>query len=325
MINKKVSIILVTFNCESTIKDLLKSILYIDWKDLEIIIVDNGSKDATTQLIEETMPIFKKKLIIKFLKLNKNMGFCYAANIAVHNSSGEFLCFIDHIEMTSTFLRELIQCLELDNNLGAVQPKVINAYDKRFIDSYDFNENGSMRGKIASSYRKSRKILYCIGACCLTRRKTYECIGRFYDDFFTSPDVDFGWRLWLFGYSVKSVPNAEIYHKRGTLRNTEQLNLIFEYNSFKNKIAMIIQNLEMKNSVKYLVRMLRIPFLSLFSNPSYAYLGFKGILWNIRHMRRIIQRRYFIQHSRKIRDEEILGMLKHILPHSIVEEIKVKI
>ena len=325
MTERRVSIILATFNCEKTIKNLLKTILSIDWKNFELVITDNGSEDATTQIIEEMMPILKKKCIAKLLKLSKNMGYCYGANTAIDNSSGEFLCLIDHdIEMTPSVFRELIQRLELDGNIGAVQPKVINAYNRRFVDSYDFNEDGSMRGKEASSYTKDRKILYCIGACCMTRRKTYDHIGGLYDDFFLADDVDFGWRLWLYGYSVRAVPTVEIYHSRGTLRGKKQLEFIFEYNGFKNLIAMIIQNLEMKNLITYLARALRIAFFSSFRNPRGALVKGRATFWIAKHLSRIIERRYLIQNSRRICDAELIGMLKHVLPRSMAEIIKQK-
>ena len=67
MINPRVSIILVTFNSHRTIRALLKSILNLNWVDMELMLVDNGSNDDTTTIIKEMMPELQKKLSVNFL------------------------------------------------------------------------------------------------------------------------------------------------------------------------------------------------------------------------------------------------------------------
>jgi len=315
-IKGRVSLIVATFNCEKTIRNLLESVLSLDWEDLELIIVDNGSKDNTLLIIEEEMPELEKRCVTKLIKLPRNVGFCRAANVAVQNSLGEFLCFIDHdIEMMPQVLKELIARLESNNSIGAVQPKVISAYDRISIDSHDINEHGSIKGTNACLYKKSRRILYPIGACFATRRKTYDQIGGFYDDFFVgNADVDFGWRIWLFGYSVESVPSCEIYHTRGTLSKMERTRIL-GYNDFKNKTVMIIQNFEKKNVILFLPRLFREFLACLILNRSFQfYMRLKALVWVARHFKLFIKRRRFIQHSRKIRDEKLTGMLEYIFP-----------
>ncbi len=324
MIKNRVSIILVTFNSARTLEPLLKSILCLDCKDLELLIVDNKSNDVSLRIIDEILPELNKKLTLRLFRLDENIGFCSAANLAIQESSGEFLCIIDHdIEMTPSVIEELVYNLELNPTVGSVQPKVINANDKRFIDSYDINESGAIRGMDATLYRNSRKILYCIGACLVTRIKTFQEAGGFYNDFFVEKhDMDFGWRLWLLGYSNKTVPSAEIYHNRGTLRKGQQVNLMFEYHGFKNDLVMVIQNFETKNVPKYLLRFAPIPFFNILRNPVRGYIQAKSAFWVVCHLKLIMKRRYFIQSSRRVADDELVGMLEHIFPPSLTENLK---
>lgn len=269
------------------------------------------------------VPELEKKLLVKFFVANANIGFCAAANLATQKASGEFLCIIDHdIEMTPLVLDDLVANLETDNTVGAVQPKVVNAYDKRFIDSDDVNENGSIRGFEASLYINNRDILYPIGACFIVRRKTFQHVGGFYDDFFMgAQDIDFGWRLWLLGYKVKAILSVEIYHSRGTLREKKEVNLQLGYFSFKNKVVMVIQNFETKNIVKYFLRLIRIPFFHLLSNPSFGYYEIRALFWVAGHLKLTLKRRYMIQSFRKLPDDELMGMLKYIFPKPLNETI----
>jgi hypothetical protein len=270
------------------------------------------------------LPQLKKEFPVKFFKMRENVGYCSAANLAIQDSSGEYLCIIDHdIEMTPLVIRELVASLESDSSVGAVQPKIVNAYDKRLVDSYDINESGCTRGMEAALYTCSRKILYCVGACCVIRRKTFHQVGGFYDDFFVDKqDVDFGWRLWLYGYTVKSVPGVEVYHSRGILRNKEQINPIFEYNSFKNQIVMVVQNFETENLVRFLSRFVLITFFTLLRKPSRGYVQIKSYFWVVSHLKMIMKRRYSVQSSRKIADDKLLGMLKHVFPKPITEYLR---
>lgn len=320
--------ILVTFNSEETIEQLLGSIDAVDVTDLELIVVDNGSKDATTKIIEKRIENLRKKISVKFIKLPKNVGLYCSANIAVEESSGEFLCFIDHdIVITPPVIGELVKNLEEDSNLGAVQPKVVNALDKKIIDSYDISEDGSIRGMQASCYRKSRKILYPIGACFLTKRKIYDAIGGFDGDFFVGGgDVDFGWRLWLAGFYVKTIPRAKIYHKRGALRGQGRVHTIFRYHEIKNHMLMIIRNLEAKNLIIYLSKAIfNTLYDFIFGKPLERHLRLLAAIWIIKNLRRIILKRKTIQYSRKIKDDAIMGMLKHILPLSLAARARMKI
>lgn len=320
MKRKRVSIILVTFNSEETIEELLGSIGAVDVTDLELIVVDNGSRDGTTEIIENRIENLRKKIDVKLIRLHRNMGLYYSANIAVEESSGEFLCVIDHdIVFTPPVIGELVKNLKEDSNLGAVQPKVINAFNKKLIDSDDINEDGSIRGMQASYYQKSRKILYPMGACFLTNRKIYNTLLGFDNDFFVERgDIDFGWRLWLFGFYVKTVPRVKIYHKRGTLGGQKKIRTVLRYHRIKNDMLMLIQNLEAKNLVIYFpTRIFYTFFILIFGKPADRRLTLLAAIWIIKNLKHIMAKRKFIQHSRKIKDDAIMGMLQYILPPSL--------
>lgn len=316
MKEKKATIILATFNSQKTILNLLKSILYLKYDNLEVIIVDNASTDNTVAIINEILPQLQKKISIKLYFMKTNIGLYAALNLAAEKASGEYLCIIDHdIEMSPFVLEKLVSNLEADRSIGAIQPMIINAYDKRFIDSCDITESGSIRGNEASKYENYKDILYPMGACFVIRKKIFRQVGGFFNDFFVGEqDIDLGWRLWLFGYRVRVVYTVEIYHRRGTLRGEPRKDAQLEYSSFKNYSVMAIQNFEEKNLTKYLLKLVLVPLYELTYNPLSSYYKLKSSVWIVKNIKLILNRRYSIQSRRRIRDDELTKMLKHIFP-----------
>ncbi len=88
--NPLVSVILPTYNRGYIIERAIKSVLNQTYKNLELIIVDDGSTDNTEEIVKS---IEDKRII--FLKHKKNKGASSARNTGIKNSKGEYISFID--------------------------------------------------------------------------------------------------------------------------------------------------------------------------------------------------------------------------------------
>lgn len=87
----KVSVIVPAYNEENHIKACLDSIIENDLKDIEIIVINDGSTDSTSQILEE----YKTKYdIIKVIQ-KENEGQGSARNIGIDLAKGEFITFVD--------------------------------------------------------------------------------------------------------------------------------------------------------------------------------------------------------------------------------------
>jgi len=89
---KLVSIITPAFNCEKYIGYTIDSVLRQTYKNWEMIIVDDNSKDNTADVINGYLVNDNR---IRYYKLDENSGAAVARNKAVEMASGEFLAFLD--------------------------------------------------------------------------------------------------------------------------------------------------------------------------------------------------------------------------------------
>lgn len=89
--NPKISIIVVTYNNDKYIEKCLNSILVQSYKNIEIIVVDDGSTDKTFSIGTRYL---KKDLRIKFIH-QENMGVGSARNVGLRNASGDYITFVD--------------------------------------------------------------------------------------------------------------------------------------------------------------------------------------------------------------------------------------
>lgn len=86
-----VSIIVPVYNAEHYIEKCLKSLIYQDYNNLEIILIDDGSSDNGIYICEQIKKIDDRIKIIK----KQNEGVSVARNIGVQAATGEYIVFVD--------------------------------------------------------------------------------------------------------------------------------------------------------------------------------------------------------------------------------------
>lgn len=114
-----ISIVIPTYNRGDLIKRSVESILKQSYQDIEIIVVDDNSSDDTADQIKE---INSSK--VKYYRLDKNRGACFARNYGVKKSSGEYIAFQDSDDIwDSSKLEKQLEYL-ISNNLDIVSCKI---------------------------------------------------------------------------------------------------------------------------------------------------------------------------------------------------------
>jgi len=102
------SIVTPVYNREDTIDRCIESVLGQDFIDYEFIVIDDGSTDGTSEVINRYLPNEKLNL----LKLQENRGVNFARNKGIEAAIGEFITFLDSDDyLTPDALLEISNCI----------------------------------------------------------------------------------------------------------------------------------------------------------------------------------------------------------------------
>lgn len=85
----KVSVVIVYYKRRDTIEETLDSVLQQDYKNREIVVVDNHSDDGVRELVE------KRRANIRLVELPKNLGPCGGRNAGIQAAQGDFIVFLE--------------------------------------------------------------------------------------------------------------------------------------------------------------------------------------------------------------------------------------
>ncbi len=109
----KVSIVIPCYNVEKYIDKCLDSIVNQTYKDLEIICVDDGSKDSTAKIIKNYA---KKDERVKYFS-KKNEGVSAARNFGIDNAGGKYLVFIDSDDyVNEKYIEKMVDKIKSDKS-----------------------------------------------------------------------------------------------------------------------------------------------------------------------------------------------------------------
>lgn len=117
----KISIIVPVYNVEKYIGKCLESLVSQTFKDIEIIVVDDGSPDGSCKVYEQYAAKDDRIKIIK----KKNAGVSEARNTGIQNASGDFLMFVDSDDWMETDGCEILYNEYLKNRADLI---VADAY-----------------------------------------------------------------------------------------------------------------------------------------------------------------------------------------------------
>ena len=110
----KISIVISVFNEAGSIKNCLDSLLKQELKDYEIIVINDGSTDRTTEILQEYRN--EKKIL---LLEQKHLGPGAARNLGAKEATGEILVFVDaDMEFDRNFVKKLVGSIEKGKVVG---------------------------------------------------------------------------------------------------------------------------------------------------------------------------------------------------------------
>ena len=186
--NPKVSILMCVYNGESHLRQAVKSILEQTFKDFEFIIVDDGSKDSSWQILTEYST---KDSRIVLIQNEKNLGLEKSLNKGLAATKGEYFARQDADDVSITNRLQL-QVDFLDNHpeVGALGTSV------ELID-----DKGNTIGKnsLPTDHESLQSLLllnnFMHHSTLMVRRSLMQKLGGYDEDMRYAEDYDLWWRL----------------------------------------------------------------------------------------------------------------------------------
>jgi GT2 family glycosyltransferase len=301
-----VEVMILNYNGEKYLDECLSSLAQTRYPDFSILLIDNNSSDAGLDLVRSRFPH------VKIMQHQENLGFGRAYDLAFQTSeSGYFALLNNDTRVDPDWLEPLVRALLGNENLAAASAKLLFLEQPRVINhaggGMNFMGLGFDLGMFepdGDEYSTPRDVFFPSGAACVMRRSAYEKSGRFDPKFFMyHEDVDLGWRLRLYGYDIRCIPESKVYHAFGGT-SLKSSGMSFRNNlGYRHAIRSLIKNYQPVNLAKTLPLLIALGFRSYFRDGSINLV--RCVLWNIRHLPSSLKERSVIQKNRKKNDQEL--------------------
>jgi GT2 family glycosyltransferase len=213
-----VSVIILNWNGGSYIRQCLDSVLAQDYRNLEIIVVDNASEDGSQDIVRKN---YRDVVIVQN---QQNLGFSAGNNVGMKQARGDFILILNNdTELDPKCVTELKRSVDIGPRYGTSAPKIYLKDSPGTIAAAGivvFPDGLSIgRGRFEPGflYEKEEEVFFSSGCCALYRKEMLEDIkifDEYYDeDFFAyAEDTDLGWRARLRGWKCAYAPAALVYH-----------------------------------------------------------------------------------------------------------------
>lgn len=233
MKNKKLSVVVLSYNTRELLRDCLLSLKKVkDEVEFEVFVPDNGSSDRSVDMVLKEFPE------VKVVESEINLGFAAGNNLVRELVRGEYILFLnsDTVVHENT-LKETVKYLDEHRDVGAVTCKIVlpnGELDKDTRRSFITPWIGLVHLflKLDRLFPKSRlfaKYWYGYisedevheadalqGAFILTRKKVLDAVGWFDEDYFLDgEDLDLSWKIKEMGLKNMYYPKVEITHFKG--------------------------------------------------------------------------------------------------------------
>ena len=178
----KVSVIVPTYNRANRLEGTLRSIVSQTYQDFELIVVDDGSTDNTSKVIESFPSA-------QYLPMKKNSGVSKARNIGLACAKGKFICFLDSDDLWKEKKLE-IQIHWMESNTDNQVCYTDEIWVRNGVRVNQMNKHRKYTGDI---FRHCLALCIVSPSSVMIRAKLFSEIGNFDESLPACEDYD----LWL--------------------------------------------------------------------------------------------------------------------------------
>lgn len=245
------AIVILNYNGKKYLEKFLPSVLKHS-HGYPVYVADNDSTDDSVDFLHQYYPEIRQ------IHFPLNHGYAQGYNEALKEVNATYYCLLNSdIEVTEGWLTPLLDLIESNPVIAAVQPKILD-YNRQnyfehaggvggFLDvlGYPFT-----RGRLFDTREEDKgqyntppiRCFWASGACMIVRSEAYHQLGGFDGDFFAHmEEIDLCWRFHLAGLEVWASGDSVVYHVGGGTLDYQSPRKTFL--NFHNSLAMLYKNL----------------------------------------------------------------------------------
>ncbi|KJU83983.1 glycosyltransferase [Candidatus Magnetobacterium bavaricum] len=222
-----VSVVMLCYNRREDAREGLLHLTRQSYKNLDIVVVDNCSRDGTAEMVQQDYPD------VTLIRMPKNIG-VDAYNEGFRRSRGDYVIILDDDSFPSEgSIKRMVEKFQDDPTLGIV------AFDVRDYALYDnvCPETTVTLTATDSNSQASSGVVYIMsfnGAGAGVRREILDRVGGYPGEFFLyANELDLAFRVWEGGYRIEFFPDVVAYHKTSAVnRLSERAPFYYTRNTF---------------------------------------------------------------------------------------------
>lgn len=306
------SIVIVNYNGLRHLRECLDSIHAQDFRDFEVVFVDNASSDGSIEFMRANFP---QAVLVRS---EANLGFAGGNNLGFKHSRGELVFLLNNdTRLAPDALRKLAEAAAERPDVGVFSAFLINYADESLSDSggdtvYTNGFVAALGGYPVEIFNRRRLIASACGAAAMFRMPLLRKTGGFDEDFFLNfEDLDLSFRCRHLGESILFLPEARVYHK-GSASLGGKTSRLSVYYSERNQAWFLVKNFPAVFLARALPFLLLSKTLRLWQSARRGQLGayFSANIHGIAGLPRMLAKRRAILSASKLSSREFGSLLR---------------
>lgn len=237
----KVSVIIVNYNGKKFLKDCFGSLYHSNYPQskLEVIMVDNGSRDGSINFVRKNFPK------VKILRSEVN-NYCRANNLGIIKAKGEYVALLNNdTRVDKDWLLELVKAIIADRHIAAAGSKICfmdgRIESRGHVDLPNFYWKDRDKGLEDTAEGEKVEEVNSLSNCAiLYRKEALEDVGYLDEDFnMYMEDIDVCIRLKKKRWKLVYVPKSVVYHFHHGSTNSKDRPFFY---TEKNRLLLIAKH-----------------------------------------------------------------------------------
>ena len=257
--NELISIIIPVYNCEKYLKECIDSIIAQTYDNLEIVLIDDGSKDKSGEICDD----YEKRYLNAPIKLStdtdtvvkrnikvmhkQNEGACYARRDGAKIATSEYIMFVDGDDWIDANMVEVLARLFFDNVADVVTSGFDEGGDNKTFDSfepgiYEKESLDKLRNKIIYDIDSNRiGMLMTVCGRIFKKSQILPSLSRLPSNIRLWEDLAYCYIPFFYAERVVITHNA-FYHYRSNAESTSKGHIEREYEQMAYSFSVAREN-----------------------------------------------------------------------------------